>query len=87
MKDLASQILIKSGRDLGKTDPEAGLSDGWWFRFRDRHPELSLRQADNLDRQVKLVLTIIVAPYESLLMYQRSVIQNGTIAMSILVVV
>ena len=42
-------IAIRSGKD-SRFSKETGPGNHWWRNFRARHPELSLRAADNLER-------------------------------------
>ncbi|XDV31338.1 hypothetical protein PO909_034047 [Leuciscus waleckii] len=51
VKVLASGIIKESGRaDSTTVNLEKGPSDVWWSRFKARHPELTSRTADSLDR-------------------------------------
>ncbi|KAK9976532.1 hypothetical protein ABG768_021737 [Culter alburnus] len=51
VKVLAMGIIKESGRSQSTTvNMEKGPSDVWWARFKARHPELSSRTADSLDR-------------------------------------
>ncbi|KAK9976581.1 hypothetical protein ABG768_021786 [Culter alburnus] len=44
-------IIKESGRSQSTTvNMEKGPRDVWWARFKARHPELSSRTADSLDR-------------------------------------
>lgn len=49
VKALAVAIIKESGRST-VVNLERGLSDNWWSRFRARHPELSARVPDPLNR-------------------------------------
>lgn len=48
---LAFEIVKAAGRTTTKVNMSKGLSGMWWHRFRLRHPELSLRTPDPLDRR------------------------------------
>ncbi|ROL50899.1 hypothetical protein DPX16_3533 [Anabarilius grahami] len=51
VKVLAIGIIKESGRSQSTTvNMEKGPSDVWWARFKARHPELTSRTADSLDR-------------------------------------
>ncbi|KAG5262976.1 hypothetical protein AALO_G00281080 [Alosa alosa] len=49
-KTLAFQMVKASGRPT-MVNLEGGLSKMWWSRFRTRHPNISARKADTLDRK------------------------------------
>ena len=48
IKGFAWALLIRSGRE--KQFKERGPTEKWWRGFKKRHPELSLRTPDSLDR-------------------------------------
>ena len=48
IKGFAWALLIRSGRE--KQFKERGPTEKWWRDFKKRHPELSLRTPDSLDR-------------------------------------
>lgn len=51
VKVLSIGIIKESGRSQTTTvNMEKGPSDVWWSRFKARHPELTSRTADSLDR-------------------------------------
>ncbi|ROL41877.1 Myb-like protein V [Anabarilius grahami] len=51
IKVLAMGIIKESDRSKSTTvNMEKGPSDVWWARFKARHPELTSRTADSLDR-------------------------------------
>lgn len=49
-KVYAWAIAKRSGR-ANSIHPVKGPSDKWWRGFKKRHPKLSLRKADRLDRR------------------------------------
>ncbi|KAJ8369676.1 hypothetical protein SKAU_G00097040 [Synaphobranchus kaupii] len=51
VKVLAIGIIRESGRsNTTRVNLEKGPSDMWWSRFKARHPALTMRTADSLDR-------------------------------------
>ncbi|CAM4512565.1 unnamed protein product [Leuciscus chuanchicus] len=54
---MATGIVKASGRQT-IVNFEHGLSRMWWCRFRERHPELSARTPDPLDRQRVFGVTV-----------------------------
>ena len=50
--DIVKRTVAKKGRDIKNFNGE-----GWWSRFMDRHPKLSLRTADPLSRVRKNAVT------------------------------
>ncbi|KAJ8340702.1 hypothetical protein SKAU_G00353350 [Synaphobranchus kaupii] len=51
VKALAIRIIRESGRsNTTRVNLEKGPSDMWWSRFKARHPALTMRTADSLDR-------------------------------------
>ena len=49
VKAFAWAIARRSGNDK-RFNAEQGPSEHWWQLFRDRHPEITLRKCDKLDR-------------------------------------
>ena len=49
VKAFAWAIAKRSGRD-GRFHPEFGPGEHWWVLFKKRHPILTLRKSDNLER-------------------------------------
>ena len=45
MISIVRRVVDKKGRNLDNFN-----GDGWWFRFMERNPELSLRTSDPLSR-------------------------------------
>lgn len=56
IKSLALEIIKDSGWKT-LTNIEKGPSDNWWSRFIARHPELTTRTPDSLDRARVLAAT------------------------------
>ncbi|KAK7139236.1 hypothetical protein R3I93_016388 [Phoxinus phoxinus] len=54
---MATGIVKASGRQT-MVNFEHGLSRMWWCHFRERHPELSARTPDSLDRQRVFGVTV-----------------------------
>lgn len=42
-------VSIRSGSSNG-FNPELGPGEHWWLNFKKRHPQLTLRKIDKLDR-------------------------------------
>ncbi|KAI8487400.1 hypothetical protein Bbelb_348690 [Branchiostoma belcheri] len=59
LKALAHQIELKRANSLGESSKfsEAGPGKRWWRGFRRRHPELSLRSPDQLDKERAMFAT------------------------------
>ena len=49
VKAFAWAIAKRIGRD-DRFNPEHGPSEHWWQLFRDRHPTITLRKSDSLER-------------------------------------
>ncbi|XP_067283522.1 uncharacterized protein [Pseudorasbora parva] len=56
VKCLALEIIKESSRKT-LVNLETGLSDNWWVRFKARHPDLTTRTPDSLDRARVLAAT------------------------------
>ena len=56
IKSLALEIIKDRGQKT-LVNIQRGLSDNWWSRFKARHPELTTRIPDSLDRARVLVAT------------------------------
>ena len=50
IKVYARGIIKQAGRNPANLNLDKGLSEMWWQRFKQRHPELTLRTTDCLDR-------------------------------------
>ena len=56
-------VSLRSGTQ-GRFKEETGPGQHWWRNFRSRHPELTVRTADNFERsRANALSTVIVNNY------------------------
>ena len=74
IKGFAWAILIRSGHE--KQFKEGGPAEKWWRGFKERHPDLSLRTPDSLDKgQSQMANENVVKSYFNTL--KKTLQENG----------
>ena len=60
-------VAIRSGK-AHRFNPDLGPGNHWWSNFRQRHPEITLRKVDKLDRsRAECLNPVVVKEYFELL--------------------